>query len=325
MRAAKTDPAASRAEDDVVSRVTQVATWAALAVFAGLAVLFAELDEPISQAVRTTDAGWAHVLELYGQLPGVLVGIVGAVVLLRLAVPPRGARGWFGLLLVGLLLLLSSLQVALELGAHAAGQTDVPRALSVGIPVALAALLVSRWVPVRWAASVRPAAVVALALPYVASVATVWAIKIPWGRWTPRDITAAGDPTLFSPWYLPQGSNGNYSFISGHTSFAFAVIALVLLFARTRRAFTAGLALALAWGVVGAVGRVVLGAHFPSDTLFAAAATVAWVVVLARMAGYRPPTGASLAPRASRGGGDLPADTRQGDSVPGPGWGSGSA
>ncbi|MGB9374287.1 MAG: hypothetical protein WCA82_09025, partial [Jiangellales bacterium] len=93
MRAAKTDPAASRAEDDVVSRVTQVATWAALAVFAGLAVLFAELDEPISQAVRTTDAGWAHVLELYGQLPGVLVGIVGAVVLLRLAVPPRGARG----------------------------------------------------------------------------------------------------------------------------------------------------------------------------------------------------------------------------------------
>ncbi len=287
-------------QHDVTPHPARVAAAAGLALFVGLAVLFTAFDESISRAVRAPDTGWAHVLELYGQLPGVLVGIVGAVVLLRTAVPARGARGWLGLLVVGLLLMLSSLQVALELGAHAAGQTDVRRALMIGVPVAAAAVLISRRVPLAWATSVRPAAVVALALPYLACVVTVWAIKIPWGRWTPRAITAAGDPTLFSPWYLPQGVNGHYSFISGHTSFAFVVIALVLLFARTRTAFAAGVALCLAWGVVGAAGRVVLGAHYPSDTLVAAVITLLWVVPLARLVGYRPPPRAGLPPQASR-------------------------
>lgn len=266
-----------------------LAAGGAAALLVLLAMAVTAVDQTLSQAVRDPDAGWALLLQRYGQLPGVLVGLVGATILLRLLVPPRGIRAWLGLVTVSALLVLSSLQVALELGAHVAGHTDVRLALGVGIPVAVAAVLVSRCVPRAWAASVRPAAIVALTLPHLASVMTVWALKIPWGRWTPRDITAAGDPSLFSPWYLPQGASGNYSFISGHTSFAFVVVALVLVFARTRRAFTVGLLLCLAWGVVGAVGRVVLGAHFPSDTLVAAALTILWVVVLARLAGYHVP------------------------------------
>lgn len=271
-------------------RVTRdVALVAAAALLGVLAVVLTAADQTLSQAVRNPDAAWALLLEGYGQLPGVLVGLSGATILLRLLVPPADARGWLGLVVVLSLLVLSSLQVALELGAHAAGHTDVRRALGVGVPVAVAAVLVSRRVPRDWAASVRPAAIVALALPYAASVATVWALKIPWGRWTPREITAAGDPSLFSPWYLPQGANGHYSFISGHTSFAFVVVALVFVLARTRRAFTIGLLACLAWGVVGAAGRVVLGAHFPSDTLVSAALTMLWAVVLVRLAGYHVP------------------------------------
>jgi membrane-associated phospholipid phosphatase len=247
------------------------------------------VDQTLSQAARDPDAGWALLLQKYGQLPGVLVGLFGATILLRLLVPPRDGRAWLGLVVVSALLVLSSLQVALELGAHVAGHTDVRRALAVGAPVAVAAVLVSRALPREWATSVRPAAIVALTLPYLASVVTVWALKIPWGRWTPRDIAAAGDPSLFSPWYLPQGANGHYSFISGHTSFAFVVVALVLVLARTRRALTVGLLLCLTWGVIGAAGRVVLGAHYPSDTLAAAAITIVWAVILARLAGYHAP------------------------------------
>ena len=267
----------------------RLAVGGAVAALVLLTVGATAADQTVSQAVRDPDAGWALLLQRYGQLPGVLVGLLGAVILLRVLVPPRDGRGWLGLVVVCVLLLLSSLQVALELGAHVAGHTDVRQALSIGLPVALTAVLVSRCVPYDWAASVRPAAVVALTLPYLASVVTVWALKIPWGRWTPRDITAAGDPSLFSPWYVPQGANGHYSFISGHTSFAFVVVALVLLLARTRLTFTVGLLLCLAWGVVGAAGRVVLGAHFPTDTLVAAALTVLWAVVLAGLAGYHAP------------------------------------
>ena len=279
-------------------RPAHVATGLGLALVLLLAWLSAVFDESISQAVRNPDAGWALVLEMYGQLPGVLVGIVGATILLRDAVPPRSARGWVGAGTIALLLLLSSLQVALELGAHAAGETDVRRAVAVAVPVAAGAGVVSRWVPHRWARSVRPAAAVALALPYLASVVTVWAIKIPWGRWTPRDISAAGDPALFSPWFLPQGANGHYSFVSGHTSFAFAVIALVLVVATTRRGLAVGVVLCLAWGVVIASSRVVLGAHFPSDTLVSAVITLVWALLLARAVGYRPPPRAGLPPQA---------------------------
>jgi membrane-associated phospholipid phosphatase len=284
----------------------RVASALGLVVVAVLAWSFGVFDEPISQALRSPDAGWAVALEMYGQLPGVIVGIVGATILLRLAVPTRGVRGWVGAVLVVLMLMLSSLQVALELGAHAGGETDVRRAIVVAVPVAIAAVLVSRWLSAGWAASVRPAALIALTLPYLASVATVWAIKIPWGRWTPRDITAAGDPALFSPWYLPQGANGHYSFVSGHTSFAVAVIALVLVVAQTRRAFAVGVLVCLTWGVVCAVSRVVLGAHFPSDTLFAAVATLAWVLLLARAVGYRLPQRGGPPPQASWSARDQP-------------------
>jgi membrane-associated phospholipid phosphatase len=212
---------------------------------------------------------------------------------------------------------VSSLQVALELGAHAGGETNVRQAVAVAIPVVVAAGVVSRWVPAGWATSVRPAAVVAVALPYLASVVTVWAIKIPWGRWTPRDISDIGDPSLFSPWYLPQGANGHYSFVSGHTSFAFAVVALVLVAARTRRAFTVGVVGCLVWGVVVAASRVVLGAHFPSDTLVAAVVTVAWAVLLARAAGYRPPTRVGLPPQAPWSGTTHPDRSSPGPDVVG--------
>ncbi len=272
-----------------VSRRLHLAGGSAVGLLALLLLVVGPVDQSVSLAVRDPDAGWALFLERYGQLPGVLVGLLGATILLRLLIPPRDVRAWLGLLVVSALLLLSSLQVALELGAHVAGHTDVRRALGVGIPVAVVSVLVSRRVPRAWAASARPAAVVALTLPYLASVVTVWALKIPWGRWTPRDITAAGDPSLFSPWYLPQGDNGHYSFISGHTSFAFVVLALVLVFATTTRALTVGLLLCLSWGVIGAAGRVVLGAHFPSDTLAAAALTLLWAVVLVGLARYQPP------------------------------------
>lgn len=289
--------------------------WLGLALVVLLAWLFARYDEAISQAVRNPDAGWAVVLEMYGQLPGVLTGVVGAIVLLRSALPARSVRGWIAAVVITLILAVSSLQVAMELGAHAGGETNVRQAVAIAIPVAVAAGVVSRWLPSRWVTSGRAAAMVAVALPYLASVVTVWMIKIPWGRWTPRDVSAVGDPSLFSPWYLPQGANGHYSFVSGHTSFAFAVIALVLVAARTRRAFTVGVVGCLVWGLVVASSRVVLGAHFPSDTLFAAVITVVWAVLLARAAGYRPPARAGLPPQAPRSGPAHPDKSSPGREV----------
>ena len=49
------------------------------------------------------------------------------------------------------------------------------------------------------------------------------------------------------------------------------------------------IALALGWGLLVAFSRILIGAHFPADTLFAAGVTVTWLVLLARWFGYRKP------------------------------------
>ena len=122
----------------------------------------------------------------------------------------------------------------------------------------------------------KNAAKVGLTLMFVAGFVTVWAIKIPWGRWTYRDILDAGNTALFTPWYLPQGNNGHHSFISGHTALSFVVIGFILFLKKGSNARNILLPVLLLWGIVGALSRVVIGAHFASDTLFGAGQTLLW-------------------------------------------------
>jgi len=117
---------------------------------------------------------------------------------------------------------------------------------------------------------------VAFFLIFLAGIITIWATKIPWGRWRYREMLEVGDLSHFTPWYLPQGRNGHQSFISGHTALSFCVLPLVLLFMNNRKQYKIAWALALLWGALVALSRVVIGAHFPSDVLFGGGQTLLW-------------------------------------------------
>lgn len=260
---------------------------AGLVLWAVLAVAFFLLDEAISETLIDQGSGWAAAFELYGQVPGGLVGLVGGAVLYRL---PRGSTGGRALLSnLGIFILLTyySFGIAADLAGVQARGDEADQVLVLALTVAsmTAAVLLPAAVPVDRLERFRPAAQVAFVLPVVAAVVTVWAIKIPWGRWTPRDIIEAGEPSLFTPWFLPQGPNGHFAFISGHTAWAFVVLPLAYFFSRTHRMFDVALVLALVWGLLGALSRVVIGAHSPSDTLFAAGFTIAWFLILSRRFG----------------------------------------
>ena len=127
----------------------------------------------------------------------------------------------------------------------------------------------------------KPFAQVAVPLFFIAGFIIVWAIKIPWGRWTYRDMLEIGDLSLFTPWYLPQGNNGHHSFISGHTSIAFCVLPVVLLFRKSEIQFAIAWVLVMLWGVANALSSVVIGAHFPSDVFLGAGQTLFWFYILA--------------------------------------------
>ncbi|MEG2814287.1 MAG: phosphatase PAP2 family protein, partial [Oscillospiraceae bacterium] len=109
-------------------------------------------------------------------------------------------------------------------------------------------------------------------------------IKTFWGRVRPRDMQNLSE---FSPWFLPQGITGNHSFPSGHTSNA-TVLAVITMFAplteKKWKKFSL-YAISAIWIVFMAITRIVCGAHFASDTLFAIAISLTLLQVSKNLSG----------------------------------------
>src|SRR6516164_2088387 len=104
------------------------------------------------------------------------------------------------------------------------------------------------------------------------------ALKSYWGRPRPIDVTQFGGNDRFVAWWDPRGNcPSNCAFVSGDVSGAFWTIAPAALAPPQWRAFAYGAALALGVGM--ATIRVMAGAHFPSDVIFAGVFTflVIWI------------------------------------------------
>lgn len=103
-------------------------------------------------------------------------------------------------------------------------------------------------------------------------------LKDHWGRPRPIDVTQFGGDQHFVAWWDPRGDcPGNCSFVSGDVAGAVWTIAPAALVLPPWRAFAYGAALALGLGM--AALRIVMGAHFFTDTVFAGVFTflIIWV------------------------------------------------
>lgn len=103
-------------------------------------------------------------------------------------------------------------------------------------------------------------------------------LKDHWGRSRPIDITQLGGTERYVRWFDPTGDcPNNCSFVSGDVSGAFWTLAPAALVPLPYRAAAYGAALAL--GTTMAVFRIMAGAHFVSDAVFAGVFTylVIWL------------------------------------------------
>lgn len=93
-------------------------------------------------------------------------------------------------------------------------------------------------------------------------------LKELWGRARPQNVEALGGDAIFTPPFIitDQCAN-NCSFVSGDSAIAFWTMALAFVVPAKWRALT--LALTFTFGVIISLGRMGLGKHFLSDTLFA--------------------------------------------------------
>jgi lipid A 4'-phosphatase len=104
-------------------------------------------------------------------------------------------------------------------------------------------------------------------------------LKNHWGRPRPIDVTQFGGDQHFVAWWDPRGDcPSNCSFVSGDVSGAFWTLAPAALAPPQWRALAYGAALALGVGM--AIFRMLAGAHFFSDVVFAGVFTylIIWIV-----------------------------------------------
>lgn len=253
-------------------------------VWAILALVFAFADWQISQALYNPEASWVHFMEAYGQVPGSFLGVLGASILLRTYKVEKKLKSIAGVIGLGILTIFTSFGVSADiLGAQVdPDNLSVVALLVLTISIAVVGQVILRRFSLEKVSQYKNAAKAGLILMLVGGIVTVWFFKIPWGRWTYRDIVEAGNAALFSPWYLPQGNNGHHSFFSGHTALSFVVIGYLYYLKNddTRRNLFLGLF--LLWGMIGAASRVVIGAHFASDVLFGAGETLLWAWFLGK-------------------------------------------
>jgi lipid A 4'-phosphatase len=105
-----------------------------------------------------------------------------------------------------------------------------------------------------------------------------------WGRARPRDVVEFGGAKAFSPAFvISDQCPKNCSFVAGHPSMAFAMVALVLALVAAPRRRAWLIVLAVTVGTVVGFGRIVQGGHFLSDVVFSGIFTVAVAVVLFRL------------------------------------------
>ena len=93
-------------------------------------------------------------------------------------------------------------------------------------------------------------------------------LKELWGRARPQNVEAlGGDATFTPPFIITDQCDSNCSFVSGDSAIAFWTMALAFVVPAKWRPLT--LVLTFAFGVLISLGRMGLGKHFLSDTLFA--------------------------------------------------------
>ncbi|MDP2366496.1 MAG: phosphatase PAP2 family protein [Ignavibacteria bacterium] len=241
------------------------------------AFLLESSDLWISINLYNPNSGWAIFLEKYGEIPGLLVVLIGIHIYI---VTLRASSNIKSILFRGLLFTTGSLITIYIFWALAFGLTNNTFLFNENrnyffLAAILSNILLSLLFRKRHKFSKKAILFsrISFKMFFYGYILFVQPLKIFWGRTRFRDL--AENYSDFSAWYLPQGITGNQSFPSGHAAMGFMLIALFVYFADKpfyKRIILKGLI--VSWGLAVCTSRIIIGAHFTSDVLFGAFAMI---------------------------------------------------
>lgn len=253
---------------------------ATLCLWILFAIIFAFIDLSVSMALVDYTSQWAQAVSSYGEVPGYFLISISLTLFLRefwlnskwKKNPWFWATNIFNILITYLLLgdLLSE-----------------PLMEDIGEIIIILGYIIGQYIIIRLTKDIQclsqqTSMVFARVTYYLALIIPliyVQTVKLLWGRTRFRDL--AMEYADFSPWFLPQGITGNLSFPSGHTAMGWMLLPLLILIANKDgwryRIITA---MVLIWGLIVALGRIVIGAHYASDVLFSTGAAIITFILL---------------------------------------------
>lgn len=227
----------------------------------------------ISINLYNPDAAWAILLQKYGEIPGLIVVLIGVHIYI---VTLKVSSNIKTILFTGFLLTTGSLITIYILAAISLALNDSWEYFNSNrnyffLAAILINILISLLFRKRYKFSKKSILFSRISFRtfFYGYLLIATPLKIFWGRIRFRDL--AENYSNFSAWYVPNGITGNQSFPSGHASMSFIMIVLFVLFmdqAFYKRIILKGLI--ISWGLAVCISRVVIGAHFTSDVLFGA-------------------------------------------------------
>lgn len=252
-------------------------------------------DLQISEVFHDQSNLFGNLGAAFGEWPSGLALVIAGTMLILARNRERRAAG-VGQIAGGVvLILLGAVLTTLMPGRY----LDLNTALLVviGLVAVAGAVWFGRWLTTEADRKVVVRTALVLFLVVLAEIILVNVVKVVWER--PRLRFLAEHPdALFQPWYvigndtkeawLAKGIDSEEfkSFPSGHSANG-AVLMLLVILAPLKRAWarpeTLLFWIGASWGLLVALSRIIVGAHFVSDTVAGISITFAFVVVAMRV------------------------------------------
>lgn len=240
------------------------------AVWAIFAVVFAEYDLQIELLLYHPQSGWALFLEQEGMMILPIIAAFCLHFLVKIHIFLTGVR-WKNLFHAVVSLLLFGSSIFLCQGIQPFWQRF---AFVIFYVIGLVAILRCPLNQTLCRQLIRVIFITLFAIAFTLVVVSV--LKVLAGRLRFRDMESLQE---FVPWYIFHPFSGNYSFPSGHTANAASMFCFYFLIPLTHSKWKKFLFAVIPTVIVTvmAVSRIIMGAHYSSDVLFAVGiAVVCW-------------------------------------------------
>uniref|UniRef100_A0A832DFX0 Phosphatase PAP2 family protein n=1 Tax=Ignavibacterium album TaxID=591197 RepID=A0A832DFX0_9BACT len=250
---------------------TKTTIYLLFVVWLILAFLFESSDLFLSNIFFNPSSNWAKFLEMYGEIPGLIVSLIGIYIYFssnKLSSNSKRIAAYFFLMLISTagLIYLNFLITNYAFNVQYKSLYEIILLIAGSALINLTTLLYVKS-KLRFSNKQFFFSRILVRMLVFGYLLTNLPLKFLWGRIRFRDFN--GDFSNFSAWYIPNGFNGNDSFPSGHAAMGWILISIFILLSDKpifRR--TAIKTIIISYALILCISRIVVGAHFASDVLF---------------------------------------------------------